>query len=212
MNPAETPYADLLRWLGEVDIYLLDQVMKGRIVPGMRLLEAGCGDGRNLVFFLRSGFDVWAVDQTPHAIENVRALAAEHAPRLPADRFRVESIEKLSFPDGSFDVVACIAALHFADDEGQFRRMIDELWRVLAPNGLFFARLASTIGIESRVRSIHGRRFVVPDGTERFLVDEETLLRLTDELGARLVDPIKTVNVQNERCMTTWVCRRRAAD
>ena len=178
----------------------------------MRILEAGCGDGRNLVLFLRCGFDVWAIDSSPHAIENVRRLASEHAPHLGEDHFRVESIENLSFPDASFDAIACIAALHFAEDEPQFRQMVDEIWRVLAPEGILLARLASTIGIETRVRSIEGRRYLLPDGTERFLVDEEMLVRLTNEIGARLVEPIKTVNVQNERCMTTWVCRKRSDD
>jgi len=206
---ASRTHESLLEWLGEVDLYLLDQVMKGRLTPGMRFLEAGCGDGRNLVLFLRCGFDVWAVDRSPHAIENVRRLAALHAPHLPADRFRVERVEHLSFPDASFDAVAAVALLHFAENESDFRTALAELWRVLVPGGLFFARLASSIGIEDRVRALTNGRFLLPDGTERFLVDEAKLLALNETLGARLVDPIKTVNVQGERCMTTWVCRKR---
>jgi len=47
-----------------------------------------------------------------------------------------------------------------------------------------------------------------PDGSEAYLVDEGRLLAATARLGAELVDPIKTTNVQGLRCMTTWVLRR----
>ena len=41
--------------------------------------------------------------------------------------------------------------------------------------------------------------------TDRYLVSLEDLLRTTNDLGGELLDPVKTVNVQNLRCMTTWV-------
>ena len=56
---------------------------------------------------------------------------------------------------------------------------------------------------------LRGNIYQIPDGSEWFLVDEETLLRLTDQLNAVLVDPLKTTIVQDHRCMTTWVLRRR---
>ncbi len=99
----------------------------------------------------------------------------------------------------------CCAVLHFAESEPHFEAMVDELWRVLEAGGILFARLASTIGIEELVRREHGRRFHLPDGTDRFLVDEEYLLEMTARLGGTLLDPLKTTNVQNRRCMTTWV-------
>jgi hypothetical protein len=83
--------------------------------------------------------------------------------------------------------------------------MLDEMWRVLRPGGMLFCRLASTIGMEGRFRQIEGRRYKLPDGTERFLVDEQMLLDETQRLGGELLDPLKTTLVQNLRCMTTWV-------
>ena len=206
---SRNPPQDLTAWLGEIDVYLFDQLLKGRIRPGMRVLDAGCGDGRNIVYLLRSGCDVCAVDRTPGAVEAVRELAAELAPELPPTNFRLEPAEAMSFEDHSFDAVLAIALLHFAPDEMQFGAMLRGLWRVLRPGGLFFARLASSIGIEPRVRLLEGRRYRLPDGTERFLVDERFLLEWTDRLEGALIEPIKTVNVQNQRCMTTWCMRRR---
>src|SRR5436305_7107218 len=196
---------DCLRdWLGEIDIYLFDQVLRNRIRPGMAILDAGCGSGRNLVYFLRCGLAVHGIDSAPEAIAAVRALAARWAPGLPVESFRREPVEAMSFPAASFDVVLSSAVLHFARDEQHFLAMVREMWRVLKAGGLFFARLASTIGLEQKVRPLGGRRYHLPDGTDRFLVDEAMLLALGMELGGTLADPLKTTNVQNLRCMTTW--------
>ena len=195
---------------GEIDIYLFDQLLRGRITPQMRILDAACGRGRNLVHLMRSGAEIFGIDTNPVDIDEVRSLAARLAPELPADNFRVERIQELSFPSDSFDAVICCAVLHFADDETDFEAMLGELWRILRPGGIFFSRLASTIGIEERVRHIEGRWHVLPDGTDRFLVDEDYLLDITDRLGATLLDPIKTTNVQGLRCMTTW-CLKKAS-
>lgn len=193
---------------GQIDIYLFDQLLRGRIAPGMRILDAGCGSGRNLVYLFREGYDVQAVDADDRAVGEVRRLAARLSPSLPSSNFRTEPVERMSYSDGCADVVICSAVLHFAADDRQFDAMVRELWRVLAPGGLLFCRLASVIGMEDRMRRIAGRRFLLPDGSERYLVDEALLMTLTRDLGARLIDPLKTTIVQDERCMTTWVLRK----
>jgi tellurite methyltransferase len=199
---------DLSATFGPIDIYLFDQILRKRITPGMRVFDAGCGQGRNLVFFLNQGYDVSAVDPDPGAVQAVRDLAGRLAPRLPASSFRAEAIESNTFSDACADVVVSSAVLHFARDEAHFRAMLEGSWRLLAPGGVFFCRLASSIGMETRFSPLGDRRFALPDGTERFLVDEPYLLRLTEELGGVLLDPLKTTVVQNLRCMTTWVVKR----
>jgi SAM-dependent methyltransferase len=200
--------AHLLEQFGPIDIYLFDQLLRGRIAPEMRLLDAGCGSGRNLVYFLREGYDVFGADADPQAVEGTRRLAASLAPGLPPGNFRVENIEEMSFPDGFSDVVLSSAVLHFARGDYQFLAMLRGTWRVLKPGGLLFCRLASSIGMEGRMRRIDGRRCALPDGSERYLVDAELLDKLTAELGGRLMDPLKTTVVHNQRCMTTWVVRK----
>ena len=196
-------------WFGGLDIYLFDQLLKGRLDSGMRILDAGCGGGRNLVYFLRSGYEVFGVDESSEAIARTRRLAAELAPQLPAENFRIEPVEHLSFPDSDFDVVLSSAVLHFARSEDHWDSMIREMWRVLKPGGIFFARLASSIGMEDKVELIEGRRYHLPDGSDRFLVDEAMLIRVTAALGGELFEPIKTTLVQNMRAMTTWCVRKR---
>jgi tellurite methyltransferase len=200
--------AGILGQFGAIDIYVFDQLQRGRILPGMTVLDAGCGAGRNLVYLLREGYEIFAADADPRAVEEVRRLAAVLAPRLPADNFRVESVERMSFADAVADVVISSAVLHFARDDDQFQAMLRGTWRTLRPGGLLFCRLASTIGMEGRFQRIGGRRFHLLDGSDRYLVDEELLLSLTAELGGRLLDPLKTTVVQGQRSMTTWVVRK----
>ena len=199
---------DLQRQFGHLDIYLFDQLLRGRIAPGMRVFDAGCGQGRNLVYLLREGYEVFGVDADPRAIDAVRHLSRSLAPALPADNFRVEAVEAMSFGDAFADVALSSAVLHFARDDDQFDAMLRGTWRVLKPGGLFFCRLASSIGIENQVKHVHGRRFWLPDGSERYLVDEALLLAVTKKLGGQLEDPLKTTVVQNQRSMTTWVVRK----
>jgi tellurite methyltransferase len=193
---------------GDIDIYLFDQILKGRFTPGMKILDAGCGGGRNLIYFLQSGFDVYGVDQSPESIAYVRQLAQHLAPHLPPENFQRATVEEAVFTDDFFDAVLSSAVLHFAADEAHFREMLSAMWRQLKPGGLFFARLASSIGIEHLVQPIEARRYLLPDGSERFLVDEAFLLERTTQLGGEWLEPLKTTNVQNLRCMTTWVLRK----
>jgi tellurite methyltransferase len=200
--------SDLQRQFGQIDIYLFDQLLRGRIAPGMRIFDAGCGHGRNLVYLLREGYEVFGADSDPRAVDAVRRLARSIAPTLPSDNLRVETMEATSFPEAFADIAISSAVLHFARDDEHFEAMLRGTWRVLKPGGLFFCRLASSIGIESQVQRIAGRRFLLPDGSERYLVDEALLLALTKDLGGELEDPLKTTVVQNQRSMTTWVVRK----
>jgi tellurite methyltransferase len=196
--------------LGPIDIYLFDQILRGRIATTDRIFDAGCGVGRNLVYLLREGYDVFGADGDPDVIEEVRDLARRLAPSRPLDAFRAEPLERLTFPAGFATVVISSAVLHFARDDEQFEAMLAGTWRILASGGMLFCRLASTIGLESRVERIgaSGRRHRLPDGTSRYLVDEALLMDLTRRLGGRLLDPIKTTVVQDQRSMTTWVVRK----
>ncbi len=202
---------NLREQLGNIDIYLLDQVLRGHLPLGGSVLDAGCGRGRNVEYFLREGYPVCGIDADPAAVETVRLRAEQLGRPADGDHFRVEAVEDLSFAEGTFDLVICNAVLHFARDFDHFGAMADALHRVTAPGGIVFCRLASTIGIEpfldadATVPGWHR----LPDGSDRFLVDLETLLSVSDRLEVDLVDPIKTVNVQNLRCMTNWVWRRR---
>jgi len=201
---------------GRIDIYLFDQLWRGNIRAGMRVLDAGCGDGRNLVYLLREGYEVFAVDARIDAVAHVRQMASILAPQLPAANFQTAGIEAMPFAEAFADVVVCNSVLHFARNDAHFDAMVRGLWRVLRPGGLLFCRLGSTIGtgagtglsFERIARADSARHFRLPDGAEWYLVDEAMLMELTRRLGGELVDPLKTTVVQGHRCMTTCVVRK----
>ena len=191
---------------GQIDIYVFDQILRGNIAVGMTVLDAGCGFGRNLVYLLRVGCEVFALDANADGVDHVRQLAGILAPGLPAENFRVGQIETMPFADGFADVVLCNSVLHFARDEKHFLAMVEELWRCVRPGGMLFCRLGSRIGMDfERVR---GHIYRIGDGAEWFLVGEAVLLQMTRQMGGILIDPLKTTIVQDYRCMTTWVVRK----
>lgn len=193
---------------GQIDIYVFDQILRGNIAPGMRVVDAGCGYGRNLIYLMRQGCEIFALDKDTDAVAHVRQLSASLATGLPAENFQVGTVERMPFPDALADVVVCNAVLHFARDERHFQAMLRELWRVLRPGGMLFCRLGSRIGMD--FTQLRENIFLVGDGSEWFLVDEEMLLELTRKMHAELVDPLKTTIVQDHRCMTTWVLRKQS--
>lgn len=200
---------NLQQLYGNIDIYLFDQLLKGRFDGCKKILDAGCGGGRNIVYFLQTDCDVYGIDPNPNAITGVQDLAKTLSPNTPADNFINCPAEDMPFEDAKFDMVICSAVLHFAEDSNHFDAMLRSVWRVLKPGGYLFTRLASDIGIESLVTPLGNSRYALPDGSERFLVNEQILMEYTDDLNAELFEPIKTTNVQNLRCMTTWCLRKR---
>jgi tellurite methyltransferase len=203
-----TMQQSLQQLFGNIDIYLFDQLLKGTYNSCNTILDAGCGSGRNLVYFLRNGFDVYAIDPNPASVEAVKELSQTLAPAIPLTNFKVATAEDMPFDDGYFDLVISSAVLHFAHSEAHFESMLYSMWRVLKPGGYLFARLASDIGLEALVIPVGNGHYLLPDRSERFLVNEKMLLNYTRGLNGRLYEPIKTTNVQNLRCMTTWCLQK----
>jgi len=197
---------------GQIDIYLFDQILRGNITPGARVVDAGCGGGRNIQYLLREGCEVFGVDISAEAVAEVRKMASDLAPGLPAENFQVAGVEAMPFADEFADVVVCNSVLHFARDEKQLEAMVQGLWRVLRPSGMLFCRLASTIGAVQGMafEAVGGRRYRMSHGAEWLLVDEPLLMELTRSLDGELVDHLKTTVVQGQRCMTTWVVKKKA--
>jgi tellurite methyltransferase len=199
--------SDAVREFGNMDIYLFDQIQRGRFDSRRKILDVGCGNGRNLPWFLGHGFEIHGVDRHSRATESTASLANRIEPGS-GKLFQTCEADRMPFGDGAFDAVICNAVLHFTDDEAHWTRIVDEMWRVLGAGGMLFARLSTTISMESYLRPAGGRLFELPDGGRWLLVDEEFLLMTSQRLGGRLLDPIKTTNVQNMRSMTTWVLER----
>lgn len=195
---------DINQILGKTDIYLIDQIVKGRYQNTENILDAGCGGGRNLHWFYNNGFNIYGIDAKE---DNIEAIKKEYS--REAYNFSVSNIEDLKFKDDFFNHIICNAVLHFAENEIHFLKMFSELMRVLKPKGTLFIRVASDIGLKDKIKHISNGVYNLPDGTNRYLVSKTLLKKLVDIYNFKLLEPLKTVNVNDLRCMTTLVIQKK---
>jgi ubiquinone/menaquinone biosynthesis C-methylase UbiE len=82
--------------IGSTDIYLVDQIMKGRYKSNEIILDAGCGSGRNLHWFLRNNIVIYGIDQEANVIHDLRR-------RHPAvaERWSQSAVEKMPFENST---------------------------------------------------------------------------------------------------------------
>lgn len=188
-----------------MDIYLIDQIMKGRYQQGDVLLDAGCGSGRNLFWFVQQRFEVYGIDANREAIHHLR----QSHPSVAANQFGVAAVEQMPFDDATFHHVISSAVLHFANNEKHFWAMLTEMVRVLQPGGSLFIRMATNVGIEQQVIPMGQGIYHLPDGSTRFLLTRALLHQLLKQLPLTLAEPFKVVNVADQRCMCTLVLEKK---
>ncbi len=200
--------AELNRLLGNVDIYLLDQILKGRFTKEMKILDAGCGEGRNAVYFIQKNYQLFGIDPNETAIQYCRYLAKSLNPFYDSYRFQTGRLEEIPFHAGAFDAVVCSAVLHFAKDVDNFMEMSREIHRVLKPGGMFWFRTCTAFGgILDQSKALGGGRFLLPDGSERFLVTSQDVDNL-EKIGFRFLDIPKTVLVLGQREMGVFLMEK----
>jgi SAM-dependent methyltransferase len=203
MQPSE-----LNRLLGNIDIYLLDQILKNRFSKEMKILDAGCGEGRNAVYFLNSGFQIFGFDQEELAIQYLRFVAKSVQANYDAHRFQVGQLEEIPFHTGAFEAVICSAVLHFAKGEAHFWEMIQELSRVLKPGGILWFRMTTGFGgVLEQSEDLGEGKYLLPDGSERFVLQQKQLDKIL-ELGFQFLEAPKTVLVLGQREMGVFVLEK----
>lgn len=200
--------AQLNKTLGNLDIYLLDQILKGRFEGHQRMLDAGCGEGRNLHWFIRQGYDVYGLDANEDAIRMLHYIARSLRKDYDTHRFFTDTIEDALLSPGFFDAVLCSAVLHFARDHAHFDAMVTNLCHTLRPGGLLFIRMCSDIGIEDKVSISSGGTASLPDGSMRYLLTRKKYEELLSKHRLLAVEPLKSVNVQDLRVMSTLVLQK----
>ncbi len=194
--------------LGNIDLYLLDQLLKGRFDSSMKILDAGCGEGRNLVYFIQNNYNVAGIDSNPGAINMLQFVARSLNPATAKTQFIEGKIEAMPYPDEEFDVLICSAVLHFAENHGHFENMIKEICRVTKKQGMIFIRTASSIGIEDKLGESSNGVYDIPDGSRRYLIHRSHVDEIPAKYGLEYIEPFKTVNVADKRCMSNLILRK----
>lgn len=192
--------------IGNIDIYLLDQILKGRFDKEMKILDAGCGEGRNSIYFLHEGYQIFGVDSNPIAIKMARIYAQTIQKDYDVFRFQTSLIENIPFHQEAFDVVISSAVLHFAKRETHFFKMVDEMMRVLKPGGIFFLRMTTSQGdMQEKSPHLGDGVYLLPDGSERFLLTDELENEIVLKHKLNYLEPAKSVLVHGQRAMGVFV-------
>lgn len=189
-----------------IDIYLLDLMIKGYVHPASRILDAGCGSARNMHFFLEKGYDITGFDFNEEHIH----LLSETYPKQ-SHRFKLASIDDFT-AEHKFDFIICNAVLHFAPSHEIFFRQMEKLTALLSDSGILFIRMTSNIGLEPDVFINEHGRATLPDGSERYLLTHETVQQLQQRFNLDFIEPLKSVNVNNLRCMSNLIMHKKAPD
>lgn len=196
----------LNRLLGNIDLYLLDQILKNRFDKRMKILDAGCGEGRNTHYFVQKGYQVFGTDINATAIQMTRLYAKKLDPDYDLLRFQVAKIEDLPFHDGAFDVVLSSAVMHFALNNAHFFSMLSEQMRVLKKGGIFWLRMCTDAGGCFPLEESLGQgRWRLPDGTERFVINESLTQNMVSQYKFEMLEPPKSVLVHGQRAMGSFV-------
>jgi len=155
-----------------------------QLPTGASLLDAGCGRGRNAVYLSQIGFTVYGCDLSPVAIE----IARMQVQKAPASvNFQVADLTRLPYPDNLFAAVVCVHVLpyHLAVD---IARSVQELWRILRPNGWLYFDLLDCDDAEYRCgQELEQDTFLDPDGVPIHFSSRQDVSALTNGLTLQRV-------------------------
>lgn len=196
---------ELLKEIDGLDLYLLDLLLKGYISDDTRMLDAGCGHGRNLHYFLRNGYSISGFDPNEEVIEML-----QHLYPSKTSAFQISTIETF-VSQTTYDFIICNAVHHFAASHAVFFEQVGKLVALLDNQGVLFIRMTSNIGLEPEIDIQPCGRAHLPDESERYLLTHSILEKLLVEFELELAEPLKTVNVSNLRCMSNLILQRKAS-
>lgn len=150
--------ADYNNEFGDIDLFLLDLLLKGEVMEQADVLDAGCGAGRNTLFFLKHGFHISAIDSLRSEVNATNLMSRS----LNKGDVAVHGdLAELPYNDHSFDLIVCSRVLHFAESHKKFSGMLSELFRVLRRNGILYLSMNSAIGLEKPDTSSPSNRFLM---------------------------------------------------
>lgn len=193
----------MIEQIKNTDIYLLDQIFKGTYKIGDCILDAGCGHGRNMVWFIQNNFDIYGCDSAEDAVNFAHINTG-----ISTEKLRCATVENMPYLSNQFDHVICSAVLHFARDTAHFIGMINEIDRVLKPGGILFIRMTSDFGLPKNYSELGSGRYLLQDGSQRFLLTKDLLESIKTKFGFQQIEPVKSTLVEELRSMTTLVLRK----
>ncbi|WKK76408.2 class I SAM-dependent methyltransferase [Marivirga salinae] len=194
--------------LGNIDLYWLDFILKGYLPDDAKVLDAGCGEGRNLTYCLKNNLDIFGIDQNPEAINFLKLIAKKYKLGDLDARFQVMKLDKILFPDSTFDIIIGSAVLHFAKNVAHFNMMINELIRLLKPNGKIFIRTMTDRYFPENIVELEEGVFQFQNKQIRFVINADVFVENLRDRQLELIEPYKEVLVENRHTMGTFMFQK----
>lgn len=105
-------------------------------VEGLRVLDAGCGEGKNAIYLARRGAKVSAIDSSAQALANAVAYWGAESANVA---WMQGDIAALALPDDAYDITIAYGLLHCLADEAEASMVVRKLRRATAENGLLIS-------------------------------------------------------------------------
>ena len=178
--------------VGHADIHVVDQFMKGLFPKGSTLLDAGCGEGRNLQIFAGSGVRYFGLDTDQRALRMARTYLRTCDPEFEDELLQVGSLSDNHFPDSCFDSALLISVLHHCADIAEFRRELAGLKRILKPDARVLIKMET---------GIFGTVSDTQDPSVSFPFEESHINILKQVLAMKEVEVSYTINERHAQAL-----------
>ena len=186
-----------------MDLYLIDAILKGHIPASGHVLDVGCGEGRNGIYFLKQGYDYHGIDTDKSKIQLLQYLSSSlHG--SPDSFFEIKSLEELVF-ENKYDVIIASRILHFAKNHEQFQSNWQKLTNCLKEGGVIYFAMDSAM-VKEAVQHTGEGRFSFGDGRVSYALSANHYEQMQSGMDA--IEPLRTVVYDNTRVQSFGLLRK----
>ena len=186
-----------------MDLFLMDLILKGKIPSNARVLDVGCGEGRNGIHFIQQGHEYhgWDIDSSKLKLLEylAKTFDASHA------HFKIQDIRSAE-ADRFFDFIICSRMLHFAESKVDFLLMWEKLSGQLKRGGILYVSMDSIIDNDLWKKLEHGK-IKFPDARIHFALTSDIYEEI--KKGFEEIEPLKTLVYHNKRAQS-FLCFKKA--
>lgn len=176
-----------------MDLYLMDAILKGHLPEKGSVLDLGCGEGRNGIFFIKNNYQYHGIDQDASKIRLLEYLCKPIA--TVKVKFTVGSMQNAEY-HGTYNLIIASRILHFAQNYQDFRSIWAKINFSLKPGGVLYLAMDSAI-IPDLVQKQDDGKHEFHDGRISFCLTDSLYNEILP--GFKEIEELKTVAYANKR-------------
>ena len=186
-----------------MDLFLLDFILKGKIPEDCSVLDAGCGEGRNTIYFIRNGNEFRGIDSDESKVRLAEYMGNNIS--TSKAKFEVGDIRHTGF-EIDFDLVICSRVLHFSKNEEDFYNSWSKLKSSLKKGGLIYVSMDSVVE-NTLGKEVGNGQYEFPDGQVRFSLTSAIYEEM--KKGFEEIEPLKTLVQNKVRAQSFMLLKKR---